>query len=48
MLIVIPTHFHTTPNHPLEPMVRLLMTDCLFDDGSAVACWATNGEEKQL
>src|SRR5215471_4035515 len=26
-----------TPNPPLEPMVRLLMTDCLFDDGSAVA-----------
>jgi hypothetical protein len=30
MLIVIPTHFHTTLTS-LERMVRSLMTDCLFD-----------------
>jgi len=40
MLIVIPTYFHTTPNPLLEPMVELLMKDCLFDNGSAVACYA--------
>jgi len=30
MLIVIPTHFHTTPNPPLELMVRLLMKNCFL------------------
>src|SRR5262249_33683773 len=36
MLIVIPTHFHTTAKPLLEPMVRLLMADCLFDHGLVV------------